>query len=149
MSFPLRSRRSALWLNSADTPHFTIRSTVCVTVWPMKSWRIILNWLVLAYLFHTLGELCLSPVSLSFVTKVSPPQIVASVMGIYWAVVGFANKLAAEVGKSAEDYGALNVFLGLVIFTVIMGGLIVAFSRPLSRLTHGTEKVKPVEEKVA
>ena len=40
-------------------------------------------WLVLAYLFHTLGELCASPVILSYITKLSPKKIVASVMGIY------------------------------------------------------------------
>ncbi|MDX2303726.1 MAG: peptide MFS transporter [Microscillaceae bacterium] len=98
-------------------------------------------WLVLAYLFHTLGELCLSPVSLSFITKVSPKHMVATMMGIYWAVIGFGNKLAAEVGKYAESLGEFTVFLGLVIFPIVMGGLLVLFSNQISKLTHGTEEV--------
>ena len=40
-------------------------------------------WLVLAYLFHTLGELCASPVILSYITKLSPKKFVASVMGLF------------------------------------------------------------------
>lgn len=103
-------------------------------------------WLILAYLFHTIGELCLSPVSLSFITKVAPPQIVASVMGIYWAVVGFANKLAAVIGGFADSYGELAIFGGLVIFTVVIGGLLVLFTKPIQKLTHGTEDIIPEAE---
>lgn len=108
-----------------------------------------LHWLVFAYLFHTLGELCLSPVSLSFITKVAPKRVVATVMGLYWAVVGFANKLAGEIGKLAGDLGEYTVFFGLVIFTVVMGGLLVLFSSQISRLTHGTEEVNRVKAEVA
>ena len=45
-------------------------------------------WLVLAYLFHTIGELCASPVSLSFITKLAPLKYSSSIMGIYWAATG-------------------------------------------------------------
>ena len=103
-------------------------------------------WLLLAYLFHTLGELCLSPVSLSFVTKVSPKHIVATMMGLYWAVIGFANKLAAEIGKYADSLGEYAIFLGLFIFPIMMGGLLALFSSQISKLTHGAEEVNLEKE---
>lgn len=59
-------------------------------------------WLILAYLFHTLGELCLSPVALSFVTKLAPKKFAALMMGIYFAATGLGNMLAAEVGTAAQ-----------------------------------------------
>lgn len=97
------------------------------------------HWLLFAYLFHTLGELALSPVALSFITKVSPKRIVASMMGVYFAATGLANFLASWVGRQADKLGELTVFWGLVIFTVSMGLLLILFSKKLSAMTHGTE----------
>ena len=51
-------------------------------------------WLVLAYLFHTIGELCLSPVALSYITKLAPLKYASLMMGIYFAMTGFGNKVA-------------------------------------------------------
>ena len=56
-------------------------------------------WLVLVYLFHTIGELCASPVILSYITKLSPKQLVSSIMGIYFAAIGIGNKLAGMIGE--------------------------------------------------
>lgn len=97
------------------------------------------HWLFLAYLFHTLGELALSPVALSFITKVAPKKIVASMMGVYFAATGLANFLAASIGRQAENLGETTVFWGLVIITVSLGTLLILFSKKLSKLTHGTE----------
>lgn len=55
--------------------------------------------LILAYLFHTLGELCLSPVVMSFITKVSPVRYVSIMMGVYFAALGLGNKLAGVIGE--------------------------------------------------
>src|SRR5690606_39645391 len=49
-------------------------------------------WLILAYLFHTIGELCASPVSLSFITKLAPLKYASIIMGLYWAATGLGNK---------------------------------------------------------
>jgi POT family proton-dependent oligopeptide transporter len=51
-------------------------------------------WLVMVYLFHTLGELCLSPVGLSMITKLSPPRIVSLMMGMWFASIAFAQYMA-------------------------------------------------------
>ncbi|TAD95392.1 MAG: MFS transporter [Bacteroidetes bacterium] len=98
-----------------------------------------LYWVVLAYMFHTIGELCLSPVVLAFITRVSPPKIVASMMGLYWAVFGISNKVAAEVGKLATDLGANTVFGGLAVFSIFMGLAMILFDKKLKKLSHGAD----------
>mgnify|MGYP006076557155 FL=1 len=61
-----------------------------------------LVWIFLAYLFHTLGELCASPVSLSFITKLAPLKYASIMMGVYFAATGFGNKLAGSIGESSQ-----------------------------------------------
>jgi POT family proton-dependent oligopeptide transporter len=96
-------------------------------------------WLVLAYLFHTIGERCASPVSLSFITKLAPVKYAASIMGLYWAATGLGNKLAASVGGFAETAGEKQIFTGIFIFCTIIGVLVLLLLKPLKRLTHGAE----------
>lgn len=59
-------------------------------------------WVFLAYLFHTIGELCTSPVSLSFITKLAPLKYASIMMGVYFAATGFGNKLAGSIGEAAQ-----------------------------------------------
>jgi POT family proton-dependent oligopeptide transporter len=61
-----------------------------------------LIFLILAYLFHTLGELSASPVALSFITKLAPAKYVSIMMGFYFAATGLGNKLAGAIGESAQ-----------------------------------------------
>lgn len=96
-------------------------------------------WLVLAYLFHTIGELSMSPVALSFITKLAPVKYASIMMGVYFAMTGFGNKLAGVLGESAEGLGEYAVFTGIAIFTILFGLLLVALLKPLKRLTHGAE----------
>ncbi|WP_142785185.1 peptide MFS transporter [Changchengzhania lutea] len=96
-------------------------------------------WLVLAYFFHTIGELCISPVALSFITKLAPVKYASLMMGVYFAATGLGNKVAGIVGESASDYGEYAVFSGILIFTVIIGSLFILILKPLKRLTHGAE----------
>ncbi|ULC60372.1 peptide MFS transporter [Flaviramulus sp. BrNp1-15] len=66
----------------------------------MESGESIIVWaIVFMYLFHTLGELCLSPVGLSMVTKLSPPDIVGFTMGAWFLSYSVGNKVATEIGK--------------------------------------------------
>ncbi|HAS45471.1 MAG TPA: MFS transporter [Microscillaceae bacterium] len=62
----------------------------------------VMIWLILAYLLHTIGELCLSPVSLSFITKLAPARYASIMMGVYFAFTGFGNKVAGLVGESSQ-----------------------------------------------
>jgi len=96
-------------------------------------------WLVLAYLFHTVGELCASPVALSFITKLAPEKYAALMMGLYFAASGLGNKLAANIGGSAEATGEKVTFTGIFIFCTLFALLVIAILKPLKRLTHGAE----------
>ena len=100
-------------------------------------------WLVLAYLFHTLGELCASPVALSFITKLSPERWVAFMMGAYFAATGLGNKVAGLLGESSATYGEFTIFTGIAIFCTIFGVLVLFMLKPLKRLVHGAEDIDP------
>jgi len=96
-------------------------------------------WLVLAYLFHTLGELCASPVSLSYITKLAPVKYASLIMGVFWAATGLGNKLAATIGENAGAAGEKVTFTGIFIFCTLFAMLIMAILKPLKRLAHGAE----------
>ncbi|WP_196886060.1 peptide MFS transporter [Aureivirga sp. CE67] len=96
-------------------------------------------WLVFAYLLHTIGELCASPVALSFITKLAPVKYVSLMMGVYFASTGLGNKVAGLLGESASELGEYAIFAGITGFTVIFGLLVVLLIKPLKRLTHGAE----------
>lgn len=96
-------------------------------------------WLVLAYLFHTIGELCLSPVALSFITKLAPLKYASIMMGVYFAMTGFGSKLAGLLGEWSESLGEFKIFTGIAVFCVLFGVLMLAFRKQLEKLTHGVE----------
>ncbi|HBY70486.1 MAG TPA: MFS transporter, partial [Flavobacteriaceae bacterium] len=96
-------------------------------------------WLVAAYLFHTIGELCLSPVALSYITKLAPLKYASLMMGVYFAMTGLGNKVAGLLGESASNLGEYTVFTGIAIFCVSFGLLVLVFRKKLEKLTHGAE----------
>ncbi|MCP4975335.1 MAG: peptide MFS transporter [Maribacter sp.] len=96
-------------------------------------------WLVLAYLFHTVGELCISPVALSYITKLAPLKYASFMMGIYFAMTGLGNKVAGLLGESASEFGEFSVFTGIAVFCIAFGALVMLFRKKLEALTHGAE----------
>ena len=96
-------------------------------------------WLVLAYLFHTIGELCLSPVALSFITKLAPVKYASIMMGVYFAMTGFGSKLAGLLGEWSESLGEYTIFTGIAVFCVVLGSLVLLVRKKLEVLTHGVE----------
>jgi POT family proton-dependent oligopeptide transporter len=100
-------------------------------------------WVIMAYLFHTMGELCLSPVGLSMVTKVAPARIVSAMMGVWFLANAAANKLAGVFGGYSEQLGEFNVFMYITIGTGAAGLLLLVIAPILKRMMHGTDEVKP------
>ena len=96
-------------------------------------------WLVIAYLFHTVGELCLSPVALSYITKLAPVKYASIMMGVYFAMTGFGNKIAGYLGESASELGEYTIFTGIALFCIIFALLVLVFRKKLEKLTHGAE----------
>ena len=105
--------------------------------------------LIIAYLFHTIGELFASPTALSFITKLAPAKYASLMMGAYFAATGFGSYLASFVGRLAEGAGEFQIFTGIFIFTLLFGGLILAILKPLKRLTHGAEDLEGTDHEEA
>ena len=103
--------------------------------------KAMLIWLILAYLLHVIGELSLSPVALSFITKLAPAKYASIMMGVYFAATGLGNKLAGMVGELASKTGEFQVFTGIFVFCLVFGLLLWAFFKKLKTLTHGAEDV--------
>ena len=105
--------------------------------------RVSMIWLILAYLFHTLGELCLSPVGLSYVSKLVPARMIAFMFGMWYLAIAIGNKLAAKVGgmfDTMRDESSLSFFF--LIFTIIpiVSGILVTILGPvLKKLMHGVK----------
>lgn len=98
-------------------------------------------WLVAAYIFHTIGELCLSPIGLSMVTKLSPLRYLSLMMGLWFAFIGIANKGAAEIGKLVGESGPLATFGGVAIAAIGAGIILFFIREKLVDWMHGAEKV--------
>lgn len=103
--------------------------------------KVSMIWLILAYLFHTLGELCLSPLGLSYVSKLVPARMIAFMFGMWYLAIAIGNKLAGSFGgminEVTEKYDLSTFFL---IFTIIPvgAGILVALLNPLlKKLMHG------------
>ena len=94
-------------------------------------------WIVLVYLSCTLGELALSPVSLSFITATAPRRMTSQIMGLYFAVTGLANYVAAKVGAFATGAGEKRVFWGIVIVATSFGLLQLAVAPAILKAVRG------------
>ena len=103
--------------------------------------KAMLIWLILSYLLQVIGELSISPVALSFITKLAPLKYASIMMGIYFAATGLGNKLAGLVGEFATHAGELEVFTGIFIFCLLFGLLLLVFFKKLKTLTHGAEEI--------
>ncbi|UPQ77797.1 peptide MFS transporter [Flavobacterium azooxidireducens] len=103
--------------------------------------RVSMVWLILAYLFHTLGELCLSPVGLSYVSKLVPAKWIGVMFGIYYLFIAMGNKLAGSMGgmieKISNEYSLSTFFLIFTIVPIGMGILISALNPIIKKLMHG------------
>ncbi|WP_165026877.1 peptide MFS transporter [Dysgonomonas sp. ZJ279] len=94
-------------------------------------------WLILTYMVHTMGELCLSPVGLSVVTKLSPPKLASLLMAV-WTLSSFvANILGGFLASSVEVLGAGKIFLYISIFVIICGLLLICLNKFVLKLMHG------------
>jgi POT family proton-dependent oligopeptide transporter len=103
--------------------------------------KAMLIWLILSYLLQVIGELSISPVALSFITKLAPLKYASIMMGIYFAAGGIGNKVAGLVGELATHAGELEVFAGIFIFCLLFGLLLLVFFKKLKALTHGAEEI--------
>ena len=100
-------------------------------------------WLILAYLFHTMGELCVSPVGLSYVSKLAPIKLVGLMFGFWFVCSAVANYLGGKTGsyidKISEAYGLSNFFLIFFVIPVLAGILMIVLKPILIEKMHGID----------
>ena len=94
-------------------------------------------WMILTYLLHTIGELSLSPVGLSIVTKLSPARFASLFMGVWIMAAAFANMLAGLISSYVVELGASTVFASISAFVMILGILMVSLNKVIERMMHG------------
>lgn len=103
--------------------------------------RVSLVWLVFAYLFHTLGELCLSPVGLSYVSKLVPARMIGFMFGMWYLAIAIGNYAAGYLGGKIEtiqeQYSMSTFFLIFTIIPIFMGIVIILLNPMFKRLMHG------------
>lgn len=83
--------------------------------------RVGMGWLIATYFFHTCGELCLSPVGLSSVTKLAPERLVGQMMGIWFMATSLGNLIAGMAGGSFGSMTNQQLFGRVSIFTIVAG----------------------------
>ncbi len=96
-----------------------------------------LLWLVMTYLLHTLGELCLSPVGLSVVTKLAHPKFASLMMGVWMLATFIANIVGGYLAAFIETMGAGTVFGSIAGFVIALGLIMIALSKPIRKMMHG------------
>ncbi|MBC7659016.1 MAG: peptide MFS transporter [Chitinophagaceae bacterium] len=95
-------------------------------------------WILLSYLFQTMGELCMSPVGLSMVNKLTPSRFGTLMMGIWYLSFAVANKMSGVVGSFAEKLGEVQLFGAIAAVAGICGLVLLLFvAKPLQKKMHG------------
>lgn len=99
------------------------------------------TWLIMTYLLHTTGELCLSPVGLSAVTKLAPKKLVGQMMGVWFMSIAFGNLIAGRIAGQfdeqtiANDPSTLPDLFWMIVITTVGGGIILLlFNKPIRKL---------------
>ncbi len=96
------------------------------------------QWLASVFVIHTLGELCLSPIGLSMVTKLSPPRIASLMMGLWFGSTAIANYLAGTLEAIVEKYD-IGVFSTLIVTSIGAGVLLLVATPWLKPWMHGAD----------
>ena len=97
--------------------------------------------LILAYLFHTMGELCISPVGLSYLSKLVPGRMIGFMFGIWYLAIAIGNKAAGSMGgmidKITEEYSLSTFFLIFTLVPIGIGLISMVLNPLLKKLMHG------------
>ena len=96
-----------------------------------------LSFLIFAYFFHTVGELCLSPIGLSMITKLAPVKLASLLMGVWLMTSFFANIIGGFIASYVSSIGAMTIFAGIAAISIIFGIILIMLNRRLVEKSHG------------
>jgi len=98
-----------------------------------------LFWLLATYLFHTIGELCISPIGLSMVTKLAPLKLASVFMGVWFLSNFLANTISGFLVGFVSTLGAGTIFGMIAIIMIVLGFIVFTISRWLLKRMHGRD----------
>jgi POT family proton-dependent oligopeptide transporter len=98
-----------------------------------------MQWIIVTYLLHTAGELCLSPVGLSSVTKLAPRNLGGQLMGTWFMGTALGNLIAGLAAGGFEGLDTAGMFAAVAKVTGVAGIILLVFARPIRRLVGGAE----------
>jgi proton-dependent oligopeptide transporter, POT family len=106
-----------------------------------KTASVSIIFLILAYLFHTMGELCLSPLGLSYLSKLVPARMIGFMFGIWYLAIAVGQKAAGTMGgmidKISEQYSLGTFFLIFTLIPIGVGVISMLLNPVLKKLMHG------------
>src|SRR5262249_41895008 len=109
-------------------------------VFVARGQKVLPPWLITTYLLHTFGELCVSPVGLSSVTKLAPKRFVGQMMGAWFLATSLGNLIAGRVAGEFNPNAIGEMpgrFLQMVILPIGVAIMIIALSRPIKKMAVG------------
>jgi POT family proton-dependent oligopeptide transporter len=104
--------------------------------------KVLPYWLIFTYLLHTFGELCLSPVGLSYFTKLAPKRFVGQMLGVFFLALSLGNLVASLIAGEfdANNVGAMpGQYMHIVYFSVGLGAVLLILSHPVKKLMGGVK----------
>jgi POT family proton-dependent oligopeptide transporter len=108
-----------------------------------KAAKVSMLYLIVAYLLHTMGELCLSPVGLSYISKLAPKHLLSAMFGIWFLNAAVAAWIAGATGSYIDDissvYSMSGFFLIFAVIPALAGLLLLAMSPWLKRKMHSVQ----------
>lgn len=100
-------------------------------------------WLIMAYLLHTLGELCVQPVGLSYVSKLVPARMIAFMFGVWYLALAIGNKTSGKLGEMIDEittkYDISTFFMIFTVIPIVIGIIALALHPVLKKLMHGVK----------
>jgi len=94
-------------------------------------------WLTVTYLLHTVGELCLSPVGLSSMTKLAPTRIAGLIMGVWFLSISIGNYFAGQLASLSASTPLPTLFLAQGLAAIGAGFVLVLMTRSINRMMGG------------
>lgn len=106
-----------------------------------KTASVSMIFLILAYLFHTMGELCLSPLGLSYLSKLVPARMIGFMFGVWYLAIAVGQKMANTMGgmidKISAEYSLGTFFLIFTLVPIAVGLIAIVLNPMLKKLMHG------------
>ena len=94
-------------------------------------------WVILTYFFHTIGELCLSPIGLSMITRLAPVKYASMMMGVWFLSPFVAQVAGGYIAAYVEELGADAIFKLIAAFVIVAGVILFALNKSLVKMMHG------------